>query len=183
MMTWSHRTGLWWASWRLRRRELFTVDIRSALSRGGTALVLLPDDEELLKCGLEACSVLSSWFQPIHLMVLSQSSTAPDVTGTGHPTLSLPNAINRWGLPYRPVIRRVAEIAPQVAISLHPEFHLASAYLCVLSGAPLRIGFSGPADGYFNLQYIWRDIGGADATDHFRGFLAMLADLRSSALV
>lgn len=180
-MTWSHGIGFRWASWRIRRHDLFTVDIRTALSHGGAALVFLPDDEEFLGASLGACRELAAWFHPIHVMALSISEQAPSLPAAGCPALSVPNAINRWGLPYRPVIRRVAEIAPQAAFSLYPEFHLASAYLCVACGAPLRIGLGVQGDGYFNLRYVWHEASDLHASDLYRGFLRMLADLRFPA--
>lgn len=181
-MTWPHRMGLRWASWQIRRRDLFTVDIRSALSRGGKALIFLPNDEELVSHAVGACRHLSVWFEPTQLMILSPSENPPTAVNAGLPVLAVPHAVNRWGLPYRPVIRRVTEIAPQVAISLHPSFDLASAYLCVVSGAPLRIGIGGGGDRYFNLRYVWRDANGVGAPEHYRSFVRMLADLRRSAV-
>lgn len=180
-MRWAHRVGLRWAQWRIRRRNLFTVDVRTALSSGGEAIIFLPEEEVFLRPALEVCRRLSAWFHPVHLMVLTTSQFPPDLTQGGLPALAVPNAVNRWGLPYRPVIRRVREMTPAVTISLHPQFHLASAYLCVESGAALRIGLCGPGDGFFNLQYTWNNADGMDASEHYRNFLATLADLRVSS--
>jgi len=181
-MTWAHRIGLRWSRWQLRTCGLYTVDIRTALSLGGKAVVCLPERKELLSAALEVSRRLSEWFYPLHLIVLSPSKYPPDLTEVGFPALVIPQAISMWGLPYKPIIHRVRKLAPRVAVDLHPEFHLASAHLCVQSGAALRIGFRALHDGYFNLHYTWKDGDGTDASDHFRNFLEMLADLRSSAI-
>jgi len=181
-MTWAHRIGFRWASWRIRRRDLFTVDVRFALSSGGEALIFLPESAEVLAASLVVCRSMAKWFAPVRLMVLSASRVPPTVAEAGLPVLVVPAAVNRWGLPYRPVVRRVRTMTPRVAMSLHPAFDLASAYLCVESGAPLRVGFRGPNIGFFNLQYTWREEDRADPAAHYGRFLEMLADLRLAAV-
>ncbi len=173
------RLGYRLACLQIKRFRLYDVDIAQALAEGGTALVCIPDDEELATDALAVCDRLSEWFSPIELVLLSSGTELFRLPPTRHSVLAVPAAINHFGLPYRQVRQRVMEIEPDVAFDLHPSFNLASAYLCVVSGAPLRAGFHAPEKGFFNLNYRW-PADDAPLASHYDSFLRFLESLRAS---
>ncbi len=62
---------------------------------------------------------------------------------------------NLFGLPGREARRRVRELHADVAVDLSPRFDPLSAYLCLISGAPVKVGFaSAGGDSVFNLQIV-----------------------------
>ena len=175
-----HAVGHVWAKWRLSRRDLFTVEVRAALRGGGRALVCLPTDIRHVAEGAVVAGRFQEWFSPVNALWLGSGGTEPDTPNAPLPITAIPNAVNRWGLPHKPVVQQIQRLKPRVAIDLNPRFQQASAYLCVLSGAELRVGFDAPRDGYFNLQYGWPDGGEASLAEHYERFLEMLTDLRST---
>jgi hypothetical protein len=57
-------------------------------------------------------------------------------------------------LPRKALKARIRNGGFDVAIDLHRDFSITSAYLCVLSGATLRVGLGSGDDGtFFNLHY------------------------------
>ena len=175
----SEKVGYRFASLRIRRFPLFEVDITTALSAGGRALVCIPDDQEHAKDALSVCDRLAEWFSPLDVLLLSRGTELFRLPPTRHSVLSVPAAINRFGLPYRQVIQRTVDSAPVVAFDLHPTFHVASAYLCVMSGARLRAGLHAPDEGFFNLNYRW-PADDAPLAAHYERFLQFLDSLRGS---
>ena len=180
-MNLSRHMGRCLAALQLRRMPLFTVDIPTALSRGGRALACIPEDPEAAAAALEAVDRLAEWFDPIDVILLSAKAEVSELPATGHSVLAVPAAVNQLGLPYRQVVQRVKGFAPAAAIDLSPRFSLATAYLCVVSGASLRIGMHGPQNGFFNLQYTWSKADDSPLDRHYGRFLDLLESLRASA--
>jgi len=177
------RLGQLWSRYDLRGRDLRTVDVRTALRDGGSALVCLPGDPAQHASALEVCDRLFTWFAPITPVWLrAKEQVAPLPESAAGRVIEFSDAVNWVGLPHRRVVRHVQALAPQVAVDLNPEFSLATAALCVESGATLRIGFGASESGHFNLVYAWWDDGIPLAlAKHYERFLALLADLSTSA--
>jgi hypothetical protein len=174
-----HRVGDLWIRFRLRKSDLFGIDVREALIRGGGAVAFLPDDPMLVPEALGVCEKLAGWLKPFHIFWMGPAEQNPGFgdTGPAVTAMVIPKANTVWGLPYRPLVEHIRKLPVMVAIDLNPSFRLPSAYLCCESGASLRIGLRAKP-GYFNFQYSWTD-GGEDAmAEHYASLLRVLADLR-----
>ena len=178
-----HHVGNLWIRLKLRKAQLFPVDIGAAVRRGGRTLVFLPEDPELLPAALAACDQLAEWYSPIHILWMGITEKTPNFSNTKFSVvaMAIPKGYTVWGLPYRPLAKHVRKVSPQIAIDLNPEFRLASAYLCVESGAQLRMGFRAKA-GYFNLQYNWDNSRTTRVSEHYYRFMKVLADLRQTSV-
>ena len=178
-----HHIGSLWIKWRLRRADLFPVDIKQAVQQGGSTLVFLPEDPDLVPAALAACDQLAEWYSPLHVLWMSVGETTPSFSDTDFSVvaMTIPKGYTLWGLPYRPLARHVRKLSPRIAVDLNPDFRLASAYLCVESGARLRIGFRAKP-GYFNLQYNWQNSRKVGVSEHYGRFMRVLADLRRTPI-
>jgi hypothetical protein len=179
-MTWFTALGSTWVRWQLSRRNLFSVDVSEALAHGGRALIFLPSDPKQVPDALVAAKELTSWFDPVNVIWAGVGNIPPNITDADMSITSIPNAVNRWGLPYKPMIDRIKPLAPQVVIDLNPTFFQATAYLGIVSGATLRIGFRSPREGFFNLQYTWPQGDTESLPQHYEGFCRTLRQLRES---
>ena len=169
-----------YAGYRIRKQELFPVDIATALCKGGKTLVCIPEDPTTVMDALNVCDRISEWFGPVEVVILGTGTEQFRLPANKHSVLAIPVAINTWGLPHKQIIRRVAGMRPTISVDLHPTFSLATAYLCVMSGARLRVGFHGPDQGYFNLQFNWKTGKDTPLGNHYQKFLTVVDSLRTS---
>ncbi len=179
-MTLFHRAGNLYVRLRMSRRDLFTVDVGDALRHGGRAVVFLPTNSEQIPDAIDILHRFARWFNPLSVVWIGTDEMPPDTFGSPVQVISVPNAVNRWGLPYSPIVKRIAKKNADIAIDLNPTFFQPTAYLSVISGAPLRIGFRSPREGFFNLEYSWEQNDERDLVDHYRRFAAMLTQIRSA---
>lgn len=179
-MTLLHRVGNLYVRLRMSRRDLFTVDVGDALRQGGRAVVFLPTDTEQIPDALEILHRFARWFDQMSVVWIGTDEMPPDTFGSPVQIISVPNAINRWGLPYSLIIKRIGRKNADVAIDLNPTFYQPTAFLSVISGAPLRIGFRSPREGFFNLEYSWKQGDEQDLTNRYRRFVTMLTQIRSA---
>ncbi|HPU86187.1 MAG TPA: hypothetical protein PLE60_12745 [Candidatus Latescibacteria bacterium] len=178
-MTWLERVGAFLAHRRVQNVAAEPVEIREALRAGGKTLVFLPQAPELLHPGVSICVTLAGWFGPLALCCVSRDDKLPDLSNSGYPAVLFPWAISRMGLPTRNVREKVKVLAPTIAVDLHPQFNLPTAYLAAESGASLRIGFGDAPSGYFNLRYACPSFDPANSALHYGRFLRTIENLRA----
>jgi hypothetical protein len=165
----------------IRRSRLYSVDIPTALSQGGPAIVCLPEDPSLAEDALRVCDELSAWFGTIHPLHITASKEPVRLPIYTRRIIAVERAVNYLGFPVGEVVRQTKNLAPMVALDLNPSFRLATALLCVQSGAALRIGLRTSEPGFFNLEYNWPENDGLTLSEHYGRMLEFFDHVRASS--
>ncbi|MFH1009070.1 MAG: hypothetical protein V1800_16475 [Candidatus Latescibacterota bacterium] len=143
--------GRQWARFKLRwGRRWEPVALREALLAAECLLVCLPERDvpqarEIVVL-MEALGIRRTTVLCAHPAKIQ--GFGPEVGA-----LSLED-VGWFHLPRRALKDRIIHGGYDVAIDLNRDFSIASAYLCALSGAKLRVGLGATDDGtFFNLHY------------------------------
>ena len=145
-------------AWFRLTRKLEKPDFTGAIRKGGSgvrsALIILPEGRENSRI---ARYFLKSIYQSGHteidfLMDKSLYHTFQD---------SLPESVkvyeedelNWFRLPSQAMLDRILDHPYDAVVDMHPVFNLSSAYLALMSKAPMRIGFSNKfSEHFFNVE-------------------------------
>lgn len=145
--------GRQWARFRLlwgRRRE--PVSLRETIQSAEGLLVCLPEH------GIPRAEELVSLIKALPVRKVTLLSAHPvETPGADLEMLVLSKDDVGWfRLPRKTLRDRITTGGFDVAIDLHRNFSITSAYLCVLSGARVRVGLgsgSGDDGTFFNVHY------------------------------
>ncbi len=126
----------------------------------------------------EILGLLKVELKPQNIFVLTENTCEGVYFPSGVRVFSLSESgLGFLCLPRRGLIKEIRKQGIDIAIDLHWQFSLPSAYLCAYSGADLRIGFYSPqAHCFFNLEYHGR----RSPPEIYRELIRLLKGISSS---
>ncbi len=118
-------------------------------------LIALPVGYEEAILASDAFQSFRQQLRHLHLTVINSGTRRTSLVDYPHCEVIRmdPIDINKFLLPTRSLLQRVASRTYDTAIDLNLDFVLYTAYICKASGAKIRVGFTRPAsDVFFNVQ-------------------------------
>ncbi|RKY73964.1 MAG: hypothetical protein DRQ24_00935 [Candidatus Latescibacterota bacterium] len=130
------------------------IAVNRVLCSGKNILVCLPEKVNVA----DILGLLKVELKPQNIFVLTENTCESVYFPSGVRVFSLSESgLGFLCLPRRGLIKEIRKQGIDIAIDLHWQFCLPSAYMCAYSGADLRIGFYSPkANGFFNFEYYGR---------------------------
>ncbi|MBI3365327.1 MAG: hypothetical protein HY033_10500 [Ignavibacteriae bacterium] len=142
-----------------------------------TVLVALPVGYEDAVLAGNALKVLHDRMERMHLTVIHTGTRATPLSVLPHSEVVRigPTDINRFSLPRRSLLQRIAPQSFDVALDLNLDFVLHTAYICKVTRAGVRVGFAHDvSDSFFNVQlHIDRPRTPRSPYEHVATFLSM----------
>ncbi len=140
---------------RFRRSREKVISFTHSLANAQSALVILPFGNAPEQSAAGLLGLLRNRFRDENItLVIGKDEPAPTGALPRSQVIRLSGKdVNFFYLPRPEILQRIKRKEYDVAIDLNLDFVLPSAYICKVSNARVRLGFSGDhADVFYNLQ-------------------------------
>lgn len=150
------KLGIIYSKYTFRKDKDHQQNLTNFISRSKKILLILPSDYEDSQVACSAFKTLKEKLQDAEITIIAEgirSISITDILKTK--VIRISEAyINKFSLPRKVLLDRIYESTYDLAIDLNLEFLLYSAYICKVSGAKYRIGFTSKhSDAFFNIQF------------------------------
>jgi ADP-heptose:LPS heptosyltransferase len=150
-----HSIGMLTARFHFRSARAKVISFSQSIPSSDTLFVVMPFRSAVEQEELNLLTLFRSWFNEKNITVVTrdQKERIEQVLPRARVISLAPEELTPFFLPRRAVLERVRERQYDLAVDMNLDFMLPSAYICMESGARVRVGFSGPnADTFYNLQ-------------------------------
>ncbi len=150
------KLGIIYSKFTFRKDRDHQQNLTNFISTAKRILLILPADYEDSQIACAAFKNLKEKLQNTELTIIAEGIRSIPITDSlKSKVIRISEVhINKFFLPRKTLLDRIQESTFDVAIDLNLDFLLYSAYICKVTGARYRIGFTSKySDLFFNIQF------------------------------